>query len=82
MPLGTGRGAGEQAGFQLAALAVTIGMALVGGAITGLLLRLPVFEQLSEDVEMFDDEAQWVTPDDYALKLTFAAQEKKDDTKV
>lgn len=82
VPLGTGRGAGEQAGFQLAALAVTIGMALVGGAITGLLLRLPVFEQLSEDVEMFDDEAQWVTPDDYALKLTFAAQEKKDDTKV
>jgi ammonium transporter Rh len=79
---GTGRGAGEQAGFQLAALALTIGMALVGGALTGLLLRLPVFEHLSEDVEMFDDEAQWVTPDDYALKLTLAPQEKKDDTKV
>ena len=86
VPLGTGRGAGEQAGFQLAALAVTIGLAVVGGALTGLFLRLPIFEQLSEEVEMFDDEAQWVTPDDYALKLTFAtnqpAQEKKDDSKV
>ena len=32
---------------------------------------------------MFDDEVQWVTPDDYALKLTLAPSEsKKDDTKV
>lgn len=69
---GAGRTNLEQAGFQLIALLVTIGVALVSGAITGLILRLPVFEQLSEDVEMFDDEAQWVTPDDYALKLTFA----------
>jgi ammonium transporter Rh len=80
------RTAGEQAGFQLVALGVTIGIALVTGALTGLLLRLPLFEQLSEDVEMFDDEAQWVTPEDYALKLTFATNvhepEEKDDSKV
>ncbi len=38
----------------------------------GLFLRLPVFDQLSDEVEMFDDEVQWKTPDDYALKLTLA----------
>jgi len=84
----------EQAGFQLIGLLITIGVALVTGALTGLFLRLPFFEQLSEDVEMFDDEAQWVTPDDYALKLTFASNNqasiepqvspnaKKEDSKV
>lgn len=70
---GLGRTGFEQAGFQLIGLVITAGIALVTGALTGLLLRLPIFEQLSEDVEMFDDEAQWITPDDYALKLTFAA---------
>ena len=68
-----GRSSIEQAGFQLIGLVVTLGVAFVSGALTGVLLRLPVFEQLSVDVEMFDDEAQWVTPDDYALKLTFAS---------
>jgi ammonium transporter Rh len=97
-PGGADRTGGTQALFQLAGLGVTVGVALVFGSLTGLLLRLPIFEQLSQEVEMFDDEAQWVTPDDYALKLTFAAQpaaaaaapqspsaaveEKKEDTKV
>ena len=74
---GLGRSAGEQAGFQLAALSVTIGLALVFGLATGYILRLPIFEKLSEELEMFDDEAQWVTPDDYALKLTFANQQQQ-----
>ena len=74
---GLGRTAGEQAGFQIAALVVTIGLSVVFGLATGFILRLPIFEKLSEDVEMFDDEAQWVTPDDYALKLTFAANNQQ-----
>jgi ammonium transporter Rh len=69
-----GRSAFEQAGYQLIALVITIGIALVAGALTGLVLRVPIFVQLSQDIEMFDDEAQWITPDDYALKLTFATQ--------
>lgn len=93
-----GRSALEQAGYQLIALVITLGIALVAGALTGLILRVPIFVQLSQDIEMFDDEAQWVTPDDYALKLTFATQpqqqqaqaqqeqapesEKKEDTNV
>lgn len=79
---GKGRSGLEQAGFQLIAIAITVGISLVAGAITGLLLRLPLFEQLSEDVEMFDDEAQWVTPDDYALKLTFANQNQDGEKKA
>jgi hypothetical protein len=59
----------------------------VAGGLTGFLLRLPIFDQLSKDVEMFDDEVQWLTPDDYALKLTLATSnnpeiEKKNDSKV
>lgn len=70
---GIGRSGWEQAGFQLIGLLITIGIALVSGALTGIILRLPFFEQLTPEVEMFDDEAQWLTPDDYALKLTFAS---------
>lgn len=69
---GLERTSGEQAGYQILALVITVGLAVVFGLATGFILRLPVFEKLSEEVEMFDDEAQWVTPDDYALKLTFA----------
>ena len=59
----------------------------MAGGLTGFLLRLPIFDQLSKDVEMFDDEVQWLTPDDYALKLTLATSnnpeiEKKNDSKV
>jgi len=66
------RTAGEQSGYQAAALGITVGIALVAGGLTGFLLRLPIFEQLSKNVEMFDDEVQWSTPDDYALRLTVA----------
>ena len=77
-----GRTAGEQSAFQAAALAITASVAIVSGLLTGFLLRLPLFEQLSKNVEMFDDEVQWVTPDDYALKLTLASNqisEKRED---
>lgn len=53
---------------------------MFSGLLVGFLLRLPVFDQLKEDVEMFDDEAQWITPDDYALKLTLARQTNETET--
>lgn len=68
----TGRTSGVQAGYQLAALAVTFAFSLFSGALVGFFLRLPIFDQLVDDIEMFDDELQWKTPDDYALKLTLA----------
>lgn len=67
---GLGRTGLQQGGYQLAALGVTLGLALVGGALTGLIMRIPIIEQISEMEEMFDDEPHWVTPEDYSLKLT------------
>jgi len=37
------RSSGEQAAYQAAALGLTVGLALVGGALTGAVIRLPVF---------------------------------------
>jgi hypothetical protein len=65
-----GRSAIVQGAYQMATVAVTIAIALVGGVITGLLLRLPIIEQIEEEDEMFDDEANWITPEDFSLKLT------------
>ena len=76
-PIDPARSALGQAGYQLAAVAITIVIANVAGALTGIVLRMPVFEQLSPEEEMFDDEVQWLTPSDYALKLTFAPTGEK-----
>lgn len=67
---GLGRTPLQQSGYQLAAMGVTLGLAIVGGALTGLIMRIPFIEQISEMEEMFDDEPHWVTPEDYSLKLT------------
>jgi len=58
---GDGRSAGMQAVFQLAALAVTLIIALVGGIITGFILRLPIWAQPNEH-EAFDDAPYWSIP--------------------
>ena len=47
-------------------------MSLLTGVLVGLFIHLPPFDRLLDSTEYFDDEAQWVTPDDYALKLTLA----------
>ncbi len=67
---GEGRSAIMQGGFQMAALALSIAMALLGGLLTGLIMRLPFVEQIENTEEMFDDEPNWITPEDYSLKLT------------
>ncbi|CAL7939452.1 unnamed protein product [Xylocopa violacea] len=55
---GQDRTAGQQAGYQLLALAITIGIAVVSGLITGLIMRASMYGSISED-EKFDDEANW-----------------------
>ena len=69
VPAGEGRTALEQSGYQLAALGVTLGVAIVGGLITGFILKLPIFEQIQDQPQLFDDEAAWHVPDDYKLKI-------------
>jgi ammonium transporter Rh len=59
---GDGRSALLQAGFQLAGLALTLTLAIIGGLLTGLLIRLPIFEQINENELMFDDEPGWLLP--------------------
>lgn len=59
---GEGRDAITQGGYQMAALAMTLGMAIVSGILTGFLMKLPIFEQLKDDEDMFDDQSSWLTP--------------------
>jgi ammonium transporter Rh len=76
---GLGRTASAQAGYQLAALGVTLAIAILGGILTGLIMRIPVIEQIEEVEEMFDDEPNWITPEDYSLKLTEVRVQQNED---
>ncbi|XP_054677174.1 ammonium transporter Rh type A isoform X2 [Grus americana] len=53
-------------GKQAAALGSTIGIALVGGALTGGILKLPFFGQAS-DQNCFDDSVYWEVPEEEKL---------------
>ena len=53
------RSPSQQAGYQIAAIAVAVGIALVGGALIGLLLRLPIWDNL-QDNELYEDEVFWM----------------------
>ena len=75
---GLGRTAVMQGGYQMAALALTLGMALIGGIITGYIMKLPIIEQVQDVEEMFDDEPNWITPEDYSLKLTEVRVQNRD----
>ncbi|XP_029647504.1 ammonium transporter Rh type C-like [Octopus sinensis] len=45
-----------QGGFQIAALCVTLVIAIVGGVLTGLILKLPIW---NEPDDLFEDELHW-----------------------
>lgn len=62
---GAGRSAATQGAYQMAALCLTLIVAIVSGMITGLIMRSPIFEQIKENDEMFDDQSNWITPSDY-----------------
>ncbi|XP_053997429.1 ammonium transporter Rh type B isoform X1 [Hylaeus anthracinus] len=55
---GLDRTAGQQASYQLLALVVTIGIAIVSGLVTGLAMRAPFFRSILDE-QKFDDEAHW-----------------------
>jgi|ERR1712004_4435 len=55
---GLGRDPNTQALYQLAALGVTLGISLVGGAITGAILKIPIWNQ-PDGEEIFEDETFW-----------------------
>ena len=45
--------------MQMAAVAITLGMSIVGGILTGLLLRIPIFSR-SKSEDFFDDNNNWL----------------------
>lgn len=55
---GEGRTGVSQAGFQLLALLVTLIISIVGGLLTGLILRLPMLNKLETD-DLYEDEGFW-----------------------
>lgn len=57
------RSGGMQAAYQAAALATTLAIALVGGVVTGLLLKLPIWGQPGAE-QIFDDTDFWEIPED------------------
>lgn len=62
----TKKGVELTAGKQAAALGSTIGIALLGGALTGAILKLPIWGQVS-DQNCFDDSAYWEVPEEGKL---------------
>ncbi|KAH7718304.1 CBN-RHR-1 protein [Aphelenchoides avenae] len=59
-----GRDVPTQAMFQLAALGLALLSSLVTGAITGLILRLPIWNQV-RDSELYSDSQYFKTPEDF-----------------
>ena len=56
--LADGRSQKEQSAYQFLCLGATLGIAIVGGLLTGAIIRLPFFEgPIAED--MFDDKMWW-----------------------
>ncbi|KAK7479050.1 hypothetical protein BaRGS_00029720, partial [Batillaria attramentaria] len=60
---GKGRTASEQASFQIAALAVTLIIAISGGAVVGLIVRFIPMDQPRGEA-LFEDSRHWHVPDD------------------
>uniref|UniRef100_A0A0B7B1C0 Ammonium transporter AmtB-like domain-containing protein n=1 Tax=Arion vulgaris TaxID=1028688 RepID=A0A0B7B1C0_9EUPU len=58
-----GRTAGQQGGYQFLAATITLGIAIGGGALTGLILKLPIWNA-PEDEHLFDDSENWEVPDE------------------
>ena len=47
-----------QAGYQIAALCVSVVLALVTGALTGFILAIPFFDQMNDE-EIYEDAKFW-----------------------
>lgn len=59
----------QQGGYQMAALSVTLAIAIGGGVFTGLLLKIPVIWGEPKGNDIFDDKFLWHVGD-YELPLT------------
>lgn len=60
---GLNRTAGQQAAYQLLALAITVAIAVISGLVTGLIMRMSICGAISEE-QKFDDEVNWEMEED------------------
>ncbi len=62
---GMGRSAQDQALWQLVALVMTLGFAIVSGTFVGVIIRLePIFGGIRDEDDMFSDKAGWLLEED------------------
>lgn len=61
---GLGRSGMQQGGFQIVALVVTLCIAVVGGLITGVILKYVKILEQPEGADLFDDRKFWHVPED------------------
>lgn len=61
--VGLGKKEGFRAAMQAAALASSLGFAVIGGAVTGLIMKLPFLGQ-PPDQNCFDDSIYWEVPEE------------------
>lgn len=64
---GLGRSAAAQGGYQFLAMIVTLIVALITGALTGFVMKMPLLDPVRER-HLFDDGKYWETPDDFDEK--------------
>ncbi|CAK9811249.1 Ammonium transporter Rh type B [Anthophora quadrimaculata] len=55
---GLNRTAGQQAAYQLLVLVITLGIAIVSGLVTGLMMRMSICGSIPKE-QKFDDDAHW-----------------------
>lgn len=64
LPLGEDRTAGQQGGYQIAALAVALALAIAGGWLAGKVASLDFFQPLTSQWQLFEDELYWECPEE------------------
>ncbi|XP_006905327.1 ammonium transporter Rh type C [Pteropus alecto] len=67
--LSTNWSASMQGSFQAAGIFVSLAMALVGGIIVGIILKLPIWGQAADE-NCFDDDIYWEVPKDHAIYVS------------
>ncbi|XP_065563752.1 ammonium transporter Rh type A-like isoform X2 [Artemia franciscana] len=70
---GLNRSASEQAAYQIVVLLVTLAISIVGGLLTGLIMRISFFGSVSKE-HLFDDEPYWEVPEE---ELSHGHQESR-----
>ncbi|XP_052788239.1 ammonium transporter Rh type A-like [Mya arenaria] len=78
---GPGRSSTTQGGYQMLALVITLVIAIVGGALTGLLLRMPCFDNV-DGKQMFDDREFFIVEGQGFPSNEEEAIEEGNDTKL